>query len=101
MEITVYIAYSVFCFLVFTLSNIRTSFDTKLLRWLSCFLFIGLGILSLKIDYQFALSTQIDVRTINSEFWQIALLVVYSMVGFFNFSLATMDAIDEKTREES
>lgn len=98
MEITAYIVYSVLCFLVFLMGNNLQFKDNKLLRWLAFPLFIGLGVSSLKLEYQFALSNQIDMRYLNSNDWQVALLVVYSFIGLYSFLMATLDQLDENER---
>lgn len=86
MDATVYILYSLLCFLVYFMSYFAPRDESvRLLKVISGFLLIGLGVFSLTITFIFNLSLSITTYTYNSENWQVALFVVFSLLGLTNF----------------
>jgi hypothetical protein len=93
MEITVYILFSIFCFLTYYLSHTIQTRDMKVLKLVSGALLIGLGFSTLALTYIIPMSTDYGYVTKMEQGWQLALAGVYATLGFFNIIFAINDII--------
>jgi hypothetical protein len=106
MEVTLYVLFSIFCFLLFDLSyTIKRDewMESVMLKMMAGFLFIVLAIMSLKIEYLFSNGLAMSYTTVVEDAitndWQRGLFIVYALFGSIQMIYAAVDGMALKAEK--
>lgn len=101
MEITVYILFSTFCFLLYYLAESQITRDMKIMKFISGASLMGLGVMSLQITYVLVRGVNIDPYTYTGEVWQTALASFYCALGLANIFRGFADSASNRSNDAS
>jgi hypothetical protein len=101
MELTVYVLFSTWCYLLFYITYAKRTelgpYDVVLIKLLMGIMFVALGLFSLKIEIDLPNGSNASFTPISedvlSNMWQQGLVMMYIMFGFLQMVYAGMDGL--------